>query len=51
MKQCDKLIEIPLYGFKNSINVATSVSVIGFRAIESMVKGTESIKVTVHQAP
>ena len=33
---CDKLIEIPLYGFKNSLNVATSVAVIGFKAIETM---------------
>ena len=32
----DKLIEIPLYGFKNSLNVATSCAVIGFRAIECM---------------
>jgi tRNA G18 (ribose-2'-O)-methylase SpoU len=36
---CDNVIEIPLFGFKNSINVATSCSVIGFRAIEMMNKG------------
>lgn len=32
----DDIIEIPLYGFKNSLNVATSVGIIGFRAIEGM---------------
>jgi tRNA G18 (ribose-2'-O)-methylase SpoU len=31
---CDSLVEIPLYGFKNSINVAASCAVIGFAAIE-----------------
>lgn len=35
---CDNLIEIPLYGFKNSINVATACGVIGFNAISNMVK-------------
>lgn len=35
---CDEIIEIPLYGFKNSLNVATSVGVIGFRAIGEMKK-------------
>jgi tRNA G18 (ribose-2'-O)-methylase SpoU len=30
---CDGLVEIPLYGFKNSINVAASCAVIGFAAI------------------
>ena len=33
---CDLLIEIPLFGFKNSLNVATSCAVIGFKALESM---------------
>jgi 23S rRNA (guanosine2251-2'-O)-methyltransferase len=33
---CDALIEIPVFGFKNSINVATSCGIIGFRAIEKM---------------
>lgn len=35
---CDNLVEIPLHGFKNSINVATSCAVIGFAALESMHK-------------
>jgi 23S rRNA (guanosine2251-2'-O)-methyltransferase len=35
---CNEIIEVPLYGFKNSLNVATSVGVIGFRAIEGMKK-------------
>jgi 23S rRNA (guanosine2251-2'-O)-methyltransferase len=38
LEVCDDLIEIPLYGFKNSLNVATSVGIIGFRAIEGMNK-------------
>ena len=33
---CDALIEIPLYGFKNSLNVATSCGIIGFRAVEEI---------------
>ncbi len=32
---CDGLVEIPLYGFKNSINVAASCAVIGFAALDS----------------
>jgi 23S rRNA (guanosine2251-2'-O)-methyltransferase len=35
---CDDLIEIPMYGFKNSMNVATSAAAIGFKAIETMEK-------------
>jgi tRNA G18 (ribose-2'-O)-methylase SpoU len=34
LELCDGLVEIPLYGFKNSINVAASCAVIGFAAIE-----------------
>jgi tRNA G18 (ribose-2'-O)-methylase SpoU len=33
---CDLLIEIPTCGFKNSLNVATSCSVIGFKVLETM---------------
>jgi len=33
LELCDGLVEIPLYGFKNSINVAASCAVIGFSAI------------------
>jgi tRNA G18 (ribose-2'-O)-methylase SpoU len=33
LQLCDGLVEIPLYGFKNSINVAASCAVIGFAAI------------------
>lgn len=36
LERCDDLIEIPLYGFKNSLNVATSCAVIGFKVLESM---------------
>lgn len=33
---CDGLVEIPLYGFKNSLNVATACGILGFTAIEKM---------------
>jgi 23S rRNA (guanosine2251-2'-O)-methyltransferase len=36
LEVCDAMVEIPLYGFKNSLNVATSFAVIGFKAIEAM---------------
>jgi 23S rRNA (guanosine2251-2'-O)-methyltransferase len=37
LDECDALIEIPLYGFKNSLNVATACGIVGFRAVEEMV--------------
>ena len=36
LEKCDDLVEIPLFGFKNSLNVATSCAVLGFKAIEEM---------------
>jgi len=33
--ECDGMVEIPLYGFKNSINVAASCAVVGFAALGS----------------
>ena len=36
MEACSRLIEIPVYGFKNSLNVATSCSVIGYRVLAQM---------------
>jgi 23S rRNA (guanosine2251-2'-O)-methyltransferase len=36
LEECDELIEIPLSGFKNSLNVATACGIIGFRAMEGM---------------
>jgi 23S rRNA (guanosine2251-2'-O)-methyltransferase len=38
LEECDEIIEIPLHGFKNSLNVAVSVGIIGFRAVEGMKK-------------
>jgi 23S rRNA (guanosine2251-2'-O)-methyltransferase len=38
LDECDRIVEIPLHGYKNSLNVATSCAVIGFRAIEEMEK-------------
>lgn len=35
---CDSVVEIPVFGFKNSMNVATSCAVIGFKVVESMEK-------------
>ncbi len=34
LHMCDKLIEIPTFGFKNSLNVATSVATIGYKVLE-----------------
>ena len=39
---CDCLIEIPTYGFKNSLNVATSCSVIGYKILEKILEETYS---------
>jgi tRNA G18 (ribose-2'-O)-methylase SpoU len=36
LKACSCLVEIPTHGFKNSLNVATSCSVIGYKILESM---------------
>jgi len=36
MDACDQLVEIPLFGFKNSLNVATSCAVLGFKVLETM---------------
>lgn len=38
VEMCDDLIEIPLFGFKNSLNVATSCGILGFSAIRNMVE-------------
>jgi len=35
LELCDGLVEIPLYGFKNSINVAASCAVVGFAVLDS----------------
>jgi 23S rRNA (guanosine2251-2'-O)-methyltransferase len=35
---CDDIVEIPVYGFKNSLNVAASCAVIGYTAIGAMRK-------------
>ncbi|MFC1529404.1 RNA methyltransferase [Gemmatimonadota bacterium] len=32
---CDGFVEIPTYGYKNSLNVATAVAVVGYRVLES----------------
>jgi tRNA G18 (ribose-2'-O)-methylase SpoU len=36
MAQCDRIFEIPTYGFKNSLNVASACAVLGFKAMEEM---------------
>ncbi len=33
---CDECVEIPVYGFKNSMNVATSCAVIGYGVVNAM---------------
>lgn len=34
MDRCDKIIEIPTFGFKNSLNVASACAVLGFKVVE-----------------
>ena len=34
LAMCDRIVEIPVYGFKNSLNVATSCAVVGCRILE-----------------
>jgi tRNA G18 (ribose-2'-O)-methylase SpoU len=36
INECDKLVEIPTFGYKNSLNVATACSVLGFSILEKM---------------
>jgi len=36
LEACDCIIEIPTYGFKNSLNVATSCSVIGYSILDHL---------------
>jgi 23S rRNA (guanosine2251-2'-O)-methyltransferase len=36
LEVCDQVVEIPLYGFKNSINVATACAVLGFAFLASL---------------
>ncbi len=36
LEKCDRMVEIPLYGFKNSLNVAACCAVIGFKALETI---------------
>jgi len=39
---CDRVVEIPLYGFKNSVNVATACAVLGFKFLEKHGVATET---------
>ncbi len=41
LEQCDELVEIPTFGYKNSLNVATACSVIGYSVLERMGKFTQ----------
>jgi tRNA G18 (ribose-2'-O)-methylase SpoU len=34
MERCDRIIEIPTFGYKNSLNVASACAVLGFKVIE-----------------
>jgi tRNA G18 (ribose-2'-O)-methylase SpoU len=38
LELCDGMVEIPTYGFKNSLNVATSAAVIGYSFLERYAK-------------
>jgi tRNA G18 (ribose-2'-O)-methylase SpoU len=47
---CDKIIEIPTYGFKNSLNVAAACALIGFTALSS-IQARQGQKETDREAP
>ncbi len=36
LEKCDELVEIPTFGYKNSLNVATACSVMGYSVLERM---------------
>ncbi len=38
LKECDLLVDIPMYGMGNSLNVATSFSVIGYELVKRIEK-------------
>ena len=35
LEQCDSIVEIPTFGYKNSLNVASACAVLGFKVIEA----------------
>jgi tRNA G18 (ribose-2'-O)-methylase SpoU len=39
LDRCDGHVEIPTFGYKNSLNVATAVAVVGYRVLESIGSG------------
>ena len=38
LHRCESLIEIPVYGYKNSLNVAAACAVIGYKVIAQQEK-------------
>lgn len=36
LDRCEGFVEIPTYGFKNSLNVATAVAVVGYKVLETI---------------
>jgi tRNA G18 (ribose-2'-O)-methylase SpoU len=36
LRLCEEIIEIPTFGFKNSMNVASAAAVLGYKALEMM---------------
>jgi 23S rRNA (guanosine2251-2'-O)-methyltransferase len=44
LEACDEIVEIPLFGFKNSLNVATSCAVIGCKFLEEMRKKNRRVR-------
>ncbi len=49
LAQCDELVEIPTFGYKNSLNVATACSVMGYSVLERMGKFDQSLTRSVEQ--
>ena len=42
LEQCDELIQIPMYGFKNSLNVASACAVVVFEILRQWQDGQQS---------
>lgn len=49
LKECDELVEIPTFGYKNSLNVATACSVMGYSALERMGRFNQDLTRSVEQ--
>lgn len=44
LDRCDRIIEIPTFGFKNSLNVASACAVLGYKALEYMQEAGKQVR-------